>query len=85
VSDFYVESHVQRGELQRVLPQWCLEPTAAWAVFPGRRLLPARTRVFIDAVVAALKPCEDAAGEALASHGLAPGPGIDSATASDSR
>jgi DNA-binding transcriptional LysR family regulator len=57
VSDFYVESYVARGELRRVLPQWCLKPSAAWAVFPGRRLLPARTRVFIDAVAAALKPC----------------------------
>jgi len=66
VSDFYVEAHVRRGELQRVLPQWCLQPTAAWAVFPGRRLMPARTRVFIDAVVDALKPCDDAANTHLA-------------------
>jgi DNA-binding transcriptional LysR family regulator len=65
VSDFYVEAHVRRGELERVLPQWCLEPTAAWAVFPGRRLMPARTRVFIDAVVAALKPCDDVANTHL--------------------
>jgi DNA-binding transcriptional LysR family regulator len=61
VSDFYVHAHVQRGELQRVLPGWCLKPVSAWAVFPGRKLMPARTRVFIDAVIAALKPCDDQA------------------------
>jgi DNA-binding transcriptional LysR family regulator len=42
---------VQRGELVRVLPDWCLPPVNAWAVFPGRRLMPARTRVFLDALV----------------------------------
>jgi hypothetical protein len=29
-----------------------LPPAAAWAVFPGRRLMPARTRVFLDAMQA---------------------------------
>jgi DNA-binding transcriptional LysR family regulator len=61
VSDFYVNEHVVRGELQRVLPDWCLKPAPAWAVFPGRKLMPARTRVFIDAVIEALKPCDDEA------------------------
>ena len=35
-----------------VLPDWSLPPGAAWAVFPGRRLMPARTRVFLDALEA---------------------------------
>jgi DNA-binding transcriptional LysR family regulator len=59
VSDFYVAPYVARGELRRVLPQWSMKPAPAWAVFPGRRLMPARTRVFIEAVIQALKPCDE--------------------------
>jgi hypothetical protein len=32
------------------LPDWRLPPVDAWAVFPGRRLMPTRTRVFLDAL-----------------------------------
>jgi DNA-binding transcriptional LysR family regulator len=39
---------IQSGELVGVLPDWALSKVMAWAVFPGRRLLPAKTRVFID-------------------------------------
>lgn len=45
----------QIGRLERVLPDWQLPATPVWAVFPGRRLLPAKTRAFIDMLVAALK------------------------------
>jgi len=38
--------------LRRVLPEWKLPGVPAWMVFPGRKLMPARTRVFIDALVA---------------------------------
>ena len=37
-----------------MLPEWRLPPVAAWAVFPGRRLMPARTRVFLDTLAAKL-------------------------------
>jgi DNA-binding transcriptional LysR family regulator len=50
LSDYYVESQVQNGELVRVLGDWQLPGVTAWAVFPGRRLMPARTRVFLDAL-----------------------------------
>jgi len=50
-NDHFALPYVQRGELVPVLPDWHLPPASAWAVFPGRRLMPARTRVFIDAVV----------------------------------
>jgi hypothetical protein len=43
---------VQRGELEPVLADWRLPPVPAWAVFPGRRLMPARTRAFLDALAA---------------------------------
>ncbi|HEX7327599.1 MAG TPA: LysR substrate-binding domain-containing protein [Casimicrobiaceae bacterium] len=41
---------VARGELVAVLPEWRPPPVDAWAVFPGRRLMPSRTRAFLDAL-----------------------------------
>jgi DNA-binding transcriptional LysR family regulator len=46
------ESYVKAGQLVRVLPEWEIQSVPLWAVFPGRRLMPARTRAFIDALVA---------------------------------
>jgi len=40
--------YLQTGELVRVLPEWAFPQVAAWAVFPGRKLMPAKTRVFLD-------------------------------------
>jgi DNA-binding transcriptional LysR family regulator len=50
VNDHFALPYLQRGELVQVLPDWHLPPVHAWAVFPGRRLMPARTRVFLDAL-----------------------------------
>ncbi len=47
-SDLFVKSHVEKGDLVRVLPEWDLPQVTAWAVFPGRRLMPAKTRAFLD-------------------------------------
>jgi len=52
LSDHLVEPYVGAHELQPVLDDWTLPPVPAWAVFPGRRLMPARTRVFLDALQA---------------------------------
>ena len=52
VSDHFVEPYVRIGELVPVLADWSLPLVPAWAVFPGRRLMPARTRVFLDALQA---------------------------------
>lgn len=52
VPDHYAQAYVERGELVRVLADWQTPSTTAWAVFPGRRLMPARTRVFIDMLAA---------------------------------
>lgn len=46
---------VQSGQLQAVLPDWQLPGADVWAVFPGRRLLPAKTRAFIDMLLVALQ------------------------------
>ncbi|MEF7616832.1 LysR family transcriptional regulator [Aquincola sp. MAHUQ-54] len=60
IGDFMAEDAVRRGALVRVLPDWCLPASTAWAVFPGRRLMPAKTRVFIDALAARLRTCDEA-------------------------
>src|SRR5690606_13223412 len=52
LSDHYAEPHVASGELVQVLADWQLPSVPVWAVFPGRRLMPARTRVFLDALEA---------------------------------
>jgi DNA-binding transcriptional LysR family regulator len=54
VPDYFAQADVRQGRLRRVLPQWCLPSPTAWVVFPGRRLMPAKTRVFIDMLLAAL-------------------------------
>ena len=51
-SDLFSEAMVERGELVRVLPDWQLPAVTGWAVFPGRRLMPAKTRVFLDMMAA---------------------------------
>lgn len=45
------------GRLQRLLPDWHLPGSTAWAVFPERRLMPLRTRVFLEAMSALLGSC----------------------------
>jgi DNA-binding transcriptional LysR family regulator len=54
VPDQLAAPSVRRGELRRVLPEWSTPAHTAWAVFPGRRLMPAKTRAFIDMLEAAL-------------------------------
>ncbi len=61
VPEHFALPDVRRGRLRRVLPQWGLPSHAAWAVFPGRALMPAKTRVFIDMLLQALGDGEPAA------------------------
>ncbi len=46
---------VRQKRLKRVLPGWCLPVGVGWAVTPGRRLMPEKTRVFIEMLEAELK------------------------------
>jgi DNA-binding transcriptional LysR family regulator len=48
--DRFAAPWVARGELVAVLPEWRPPPIDAWAVFPGRRLMPSRTRAFLDSL-----------------------------------
>jgi len=52
VGDHFADPYLKSGELIEVLADWSLPATPAWAVFPGRRLMPARTRAFLDALEA---------------------------------
>ncbi|PTT88735.1 LysR family transcriptional regulator, partial [Pelomonas sp. HMWF004] len=49
-----VSDSLRTGRLQRLLPDWSLPGSTAWAVFPERRLMPLRTRVFLEAMSALL-------------------------------
>ena len=52
-----VRDALQLGRLQRLLPDWQLPGSSCWAVFPERRLMPLRTRVFLEAMSALLDAC----------------------------
>ncbi len=54
VPDTFAMTAVRAGQLRRVLPAWRTPSHVAWVVFPGRRLMPAKTRAFIDMLDAAL-------------------------------
>lgn len=62
----FAEPYVRTGDLVRVLPEWSLPPATGWAVFPGRRLMPAKVRVFLDMM-------EEMCCEAQRAGGAAPG------------
>jgi DNA-binding transcriptional LysR family regulator len=51
VNDHFAVEHLKHKALVAVLPAWRPQPVPLWAVFPGRRLMPAKTRVFIDALM----------------------------------
>ena len=50
ISDEFAEHYLREGDLLPVLPDWKLPDNSAWAVFPDRRLMPRRTRAFLDAI-----------------------------------
>jgi DNA-binding transcriptional LysR family regulator len=56
LTERFAAPFVKAGRLVRVLPDWDMEPATAWAVLPGRRLLPAKTRVFLELLNDALLP-----------------------------
>jgi DNA-binding transcriptional LysR family regulator len=67
VPDYLAAPSVRRGELRRILPDWCMPSHTAWVVFPGRRLMPAKTRAFIDMLDAALAGANGNPAEAIGS------------------
>jgi DNA-binding transcriptional LysR family regulator len=55
----FAQPALDAGYLERILPDWAGPPVTVWAVMPGRKLIPARTRVFLDALIAALLRCSE--------------------------
>lgn len=49
-SVLFAEPYVQTGELVRVLPEWVMPASNGWAVFPSRKLMPAKTRAFLEMI-----------------------------------
>jgi DNA-binding transcriptional LysR family regulator len=54
VPDAFALADVGKGQLHRVLPGWSLPREMVSAVFPGRKLMPLKTRAFLDMLQAAL-------------------------------
>ena len=54
VPDVFAQADVRRNALVRILPDWCFPRMPISAVFPGRKLMPPKTRVFIEMLHAAL-------------------------------
>lgn len=52
--DGFALADVRAGALRRVLPAWCLPSSTAWAVYPGRKLMPPKTRALVDMLQVAL-------------------------------
>jgi len=44
----FCAADLAKGRLVRLLPQWACEPLRIHALLPGRRLVPAKVRVFLD-------------------------------------
>jgi DNA-binding transcriptional LysR family regulator len=44
----FAKQYLRTGQLVRVLPEWSPPMSTGWAVFPGRKLMPAKTRAFLD-------------------------------------
>ncbi|MGM9427630.1 LysR family transcriptional regulator [Hydrogenophaga sp. MI9] len=59
VPDHYAVADVRAGALRRVLPGWTMPTSTAWAVYPGRKLMPAKTRAFVDMLQVALRGCSE--------------------------
>jgi DNA-binding transcriptional LysR family regulator len=58
VDQHMAEPLVASGELVPVLPGWSQPQIDCWAVFPERKLMPLKTRAFIEAMGAVLARCE---------------------------
>ncbi len=63
VPDYFAATEIRQGALRRVLPLWHLPGHTAWAVFPERKLMPIKTRVFLDMLQIALAQVPPTPGE----------------------
>ncbi|MDH0864964.1 LysR family transcriptional regulator [Mitsuaria sp. GD03876] len=63
-----VVDELDDGRLVEILPEWAGEVGPLQLVFPSRRLLPARSRLFIDALVARFQDSKDQARVRVPMH-----------------
>ncbi len=54
--DFIVEDALARGQLKRILRQFEPPPFTLYAVYPSREFVPAKVRLFLDALQAGFTP-----------------------------
>jgi DNA-binding transcriptional LysR family regulator len=47
----FVERGLRNGELVRLLPEWHFDAGVVWLYYPSKKLLPPKTRVFVDFVL----------------------------------
>ncbi len=47
----FVERSLRSGDLVRLLPEWFQDAGAVWLYYPSKKLLPPKTRVFVDFVL----------------------------------
>ncbi len=50
IHEAFVTDHIERGELVRVLEDWCPVLPQFFLYYPGRRQMPAPLRAFVDMV-----------------------------------
>ena len=82
-SQTFAAPYLKTGELVRVLPEWDLPLASGWAVFPGRRLMPAKTRAFLDLME---ETCREKGHRGLSADGSpSPRPGAPDAPAPSPR
>ena len=70
----YVERHLESGALQRLLPDWHADLGAISLYFAIRKLLPAKTRAFVDHMTAAFR--EQNLAQRFSAEGRPSGAGI---------
>lgn len=54
--DFLICDQLRSGELVKVIPEWCKDNAAVWALYPHNRHLSAKVRLFVDFLVDRFSP-----------------------------
>lgn len=54
-TELFARDFLGSGKLVRILPDWSMPTATGWAVFPSRRLMPAKTRAFLDMLDAIIR------------------------------
>lgn len=56
LSTHFCRASIHRGDIVQLLPDYRIAPTRVYALLPGRRLMPAKVRLFLDLLSAAMAP-----------------------------